>query len=145
MDNEYILVTKRENYRYKRFFGHIIYEHVLDYIDLVKPLILNSFIVIKKFGEDPMNGLLVEKNISPCLVEIRGHQPLVFVNEGDEIEEGDKIAYTITNKSEIRVTRSPCSGIVVLVINLPWERPERYILVVVGKNECRQITIRKSS
>ena len=145
VDGEFIFSKKPQALGIKRFFGHIIYEDILNYIDLVKPSITRSFIVVKKYGAPVMEGVLVEKDTKPCLIEIRGHQPMVFVNEGDEIGEGDKIGYIITNKSEVRVVKSPCSGIVALVVNLPWERPEKYLLVVVSKNECRQITIRKSS
>lgn len=108
-------------------------------------MLLRSFIVIREYGKEPLRGLLIEKNTRPCLIEIKGYKPLVLTTEGKKIDKGDKIAYVITNKGEVRVIRSPCSGVVVLVINLPWEKPEKYILVVVGENEYRQIIIRKNS
>jgi hypothetical protein len=144
-NNEYILTDKLEKYTgYKRFFGHIIYEDILNYIDLTKPLITKSLIIIPRFNpEEEMKGLLVEKNTSVCLIEVKGVQPYVFPRESDFIEENEKIAYIVTGKGEVRVIKSPCKGIVLLIINLPWEKPEKYILVVVDRDAARQITIRK--
>ncbi len=144
-NNEYILVEKPRKYTgYKRFFGHIIYEEILSYMDSTKPFITKSLIVIPRFNPDEeMKGLLVEKNTSVCLVEVKGVQPYVFPHESEFIEENEKIAYIVTGKGEVRVVKSPCRGIVLLVINLPWEKPEKYILVVVDKDATRQITIRK--
>jgi hypothetical protein len=92
-----------------------------------------------------MEGLLVEDTARPCLIEVKGHRPHVFLREGDSVREGDKIAYVITSKGEVRTIRSPCEGVVVLVVNFPWERPEKYVIVVVSRDECREISIRKGS
>ncbi len=147
--NEYILVTEQptDEEEYDEIYGHIIYENVLDLVlDLIKPEITRELIVIKEFtGKDEMKALLIPKGIKPCLIEIKGASPYVFYNEGDEIKEGDKLAYVVTRKGEVRVIRSPCEGIVVLNINITWEKPEKYIMVVVGKDELRQIIIRKST
>ncbi|OYT39478.1 MAG: hypothetical protein B6U89_04055 [Desulfurococcales archaeon ex4484_58] len=142
-ENTYVLVKKRENYSYRRFFGHIIYEHILEYINLTKPLIERSFIVIKKYTGGEMNGMLIEKNITPCLAEVSGIYPYILVSEGEKISNKDKIAYIITNKGEIRTIKSPCDGFIALIINITWEKPEKYILVVVKENEFRRITIRE--
>jgi len=145
IDGDYFLSKTYSVPGAKRFFGHIIYEDILNYIDLTEPRIRRSFILIKKYGPQIMSGILVEENTKPCLMEVRGRQPIILISEGDEVSERDKIAYTITNKGEVRTFRSPCTGLLVLNINIPWERPEKYILVVVSKNECREITIRKST
>lgn len=146
--NEYILVAELPTEEeYDEIYGHIIYENVLDLaLDLVKPEITKELIVIKEFtGKDEMKGLIIPEGIKPCLIEVKGASPYVFYNEGDEIREGDKLAYVVTRKEEVRVIRSPCEGIVVLNINITWEKPEKYIMVVVGKDELRQITIRKGT
>ena len=143
-ENTYIVTSELSRYKYGRLYGHVIYEDILNYIDLVKPVITRSIIIVKKYSGGVMNGILVEKGVSPCLIEVRGYKPVVFLEEGDEVEEGDKIAYVITNKGEVRVIRSPCTGVVVLIINITWERPEKYIVVVVSRDEFRQITIRES-
>ncbi|ABN69924.1 conserved hypothetical protein [Staphylothermus marinus F1] len=149
INEHYILVLTKEDLEkyvnYKRVFGHIIYEHIINYIDLVKPATKKAFIVIPEYsGEKEMNGFLIDENKKLCLIEVKGIQPYVFPREGDEIEERDKVAYIITGKGEVRTIRSPCKGVVLLVINFPWEKPEKYVLAVVNKNDIREITIRKS-
>ncbi|MCD6301040.1 MAG: DUF2118 domain-containing protein, partial [Staphylothermus sp.] len=129
-----------------KIFTNIIYENILNYIDLVEAQIRINTIVIPEFTPDKeeIKGLFVKENTSLCLIEVKGIQPHVFTREGDKINEKDKIAYTITGKGEVRVTKSPCKGVVLLVINLPWEQPEKYILAVVSKDDVREIIIRKS-
>jgi len=140
----YVLTRNRDVYDYNRFFGHVIYENVLEYIDLLNQTISRGIIVIKEFGKNIMEGLLVEKDTRICIIEIQGHRPIVFVNEGDEIEEYDELAYTISRKGVIRSVKSPCNGVILLVVNITWEKPEKYILVVVNRNEHRSIIIGES-
>lgn len=146
--NEYILVTEPPTEKeYDEIYGHIIYENVLDLaLNLVKPEITRELIVIEEFtGKNEMRGLIIPASTKPCLIEVKGASPYVFFKEGDEVKEGDKLAYVITRKGEVRVIRSPCEGIIILNINITWEKPEKYIMVVVGKDELRQITIRKGT
>jgi len=143
-NGEYVLTKNRDVFNHSRFFGHIIYENVLEYIDLLNATISRGIIVIKEFGKNVMEGLLAEKNTRVCIVEIQGHRPIVFVNEGDEINEHDELAYTISRKGVIRSIKSPCSGVILLVVNITWEKPEKYILVVVNRDEYRSITIGES-
>ncbi len=146
VNDEYILTRDKEKImKAEKKYGHILYEDVIDKaIDLVEPRITKEIIVIPEYtGSDEMKAYIIPKNTKPCLIEVKGIQPYVFIEELSEIDEKDKIAYTITGKGEVRVTRSPCKGVVVLVVNLPWEKPERYIIVVVRRDELRQITVRK--
>ncbi|RLG81706.1 MAG: DUF2118 domain-containing protein [Thermoprotei archaeon] len=145
--NEYIVVPSHiiESYSYKRLFGHVVYEDALRYIDLVKPEIVKSIVVIKKYGGGVMKGMLVEKGVTPCLAEAKGYRVYVEVREGDVIERSDRVAYIITSKGEIRIYRSPCTGLVLLVVNIVWDKPEKYILVVVNRDEAREITIREAT
>ncbi|ADI32729.1 DUF2118 family protein [Staphylothermus hellenicus] len=148
INGHYALAFTKEdidNVNYKRVFGHIVYEHIINYIDLVKPATKKAFIVIPEYsGEKEMKGFLIDENKKLCLIEVKGVQPYVFPREGDVIEERDKVAYIITGKGEVRTIRSPCKGVVLLVINFPWEKPERYVLAVVNKDDIREIIIRKS-
>ena len=145
VNGSYLLLKTPVFENAKRFFGHIIYEDVLNFLDLIEATAKRSFLVIKKYSPPHMEGLLIEKNTKLCFIEVRGHYPIVYVSEGDGVDVGDKIAYIVTGKGEVRVVKSPCSGIVVLSVNITWERPEKYILVVVDRNDCRRVTIRKSS
>lgn len=146
LNDEYQLTSNPEKVsKSEKRYGHILYENIVDEaVDLVEPRITRGFIVIPHYtGEDSMKAYIVEKNVKPCLIEVKGVYPHILVEEMDEIDEKDKIAYVITGKNEVRVIRSPCRGVVVLVINFPWEKPERYLLVVVGRDELREITVRK--
>lgn len=146
-EDSYLLVMDGEidRKKFKRVFGHIIYEDVLKYIDLSKNALEKTVVVVEKYGLDEMNALLVEKNTPLCILEIKGLSPYVFVHEGYSINKHDKVAYVITNKGEVRSVKSPCEGVVFLVINISWEKPEKYILMVVGRNEYRRIVVRKGS
>ncbi len=148
-NNEFYLIEKEKLGRdvdKNKIYTNIIYEEILNYVDLVEARIQIDTIVVPEFTLDKkeLKGIFVKKDTPLCLIEVKGIQPYVFIKEGDNVDEKDKIAYTITGKGEVRVTKSPCKGIVLLVINLPWEQPEKYILAVVSKDDAREIIIRKS-
>lgn len=145
-DSECFFSRSKPSRNYTRYYGHILYEDVIEKaLDLVGAYLKKSVVVIPKYCSDSreLEALCVDKDTSVCLMEIKGANPIVFVNEGDEIGERDKIAYIITGKSEVRVYKSVCEGIVFLVVNIPWERPEKYIIVVVGRNDVRRITVKR--
>jgi len=146
-NNEYYLVEHRIPKNYDTIYGHILYEDIIEKaIDLLSSRTTREFIVIPKYtGAKEMQAYLVKADINICLVEVKGISPYVLINEEDIIDEGDKIALIITGKNEVRVVRSPCKGVPVLIVNFPWEKPERYIIVVVDKNDVRRITVRKST
>ncbi len=131
----------------EEYYGHILYEDVVEKaIDLEKAVVKKEFIVIPRYtGEKEMKALLVREGAEACLMEISGVNPYTSLREGDFIETREKIAYIITGKGEVRAYKSPCSGIVVVVANLPWETPEKYIVVVVSRDAVREITVRKAA
>ncbi len=146
----YIVETSNGKYRFSkepvgRFFGHIIYEDVVDKaLDLVEAIFKRTVIVVPKFRDKgDLDAFLVEKGTKNCLVEVKSIHPYVFVKEGDKVDLHDKIAYMVTGKGEVRVYKSPCKGLVLLVVNFPWEKPERYLIVVVGENDVRRIKIKR--
>ncbi len=146
--DEYLLVEDKNIVASSsEFYGHVMYEDVVEKaIDLIEPLITRDIIIIPRYtNEEFMNGLLVKNNTKPCLIEIKGSSPIIFINEDEIIDYEDKIAYIVTGKREVRTVKSPCKGRVVLVVNFPWEKPERYLVVVVRPDEVREIRIRKSS
>ncbi len=146
--DEYLLVEDKNIVASSsEFYGHVMYEDVVEKaIDLIEPLITRDIIIIPRYtNEEFMHGLLVKNNTKPCLIEIKGSSPIIFINEDEIIDYEDKIAYIVTGKREVRTVKSPCKGRVVLVVNFPWEKPERYLVVVVRPDEVREIRIRKSS
>ncbi len=148
---DYYIVEENGTYRLsrepddRRSFGHILYEDVIDKaIDLVEAVVKKSVIVVPRFKpKGDLEGLLVSSNTPCCIIEVKSIQPYVLVNEGDNIEMHDKIAYMVTSKGEVRVYKSPCRGLVLIVANFPWEKPEKYILVVVSEDAVRRITIKR--
>lgn len=152
VEGDYYIVYRNGEYFFsktpvgEKYYGHILYEDVVDKaLDLVEALVKKTIIVIPRFKPTgDLEAILVEEGVKTCLMEVKGFEPIVFVREGDEVEEKDKVAYVITGKSEVRVYKSVCSGIVTLVINFPWEKPERYVLVVVNRDDVRRIVIKRS-
>ncbi len=152
VDGDCYIVFDGVEYRFSsekkgvKSYGHILYEDVIDKaIDLVNGKTTREIIVIPRFKKSQeIEALYVDKGVNICLMEIKAYQPYVFVSEGDVVEERDKIAYMVTGKGEVRVYKSVCRGIVFLVVNIPWERPEKYILVVVNEDDVRRITIKRS-
>ncbi len=150
IESGYYIVLDNGEYRFSkkpsgRFFGHIVYEDIVDKaLDLINAVFRRAVIVIPRFrGKGDLDALLIEKNTKACLIEVKSIQPYILVREGDEIDLNDKIAYMVTGKGEVRVYKSPCKGLVVLVVNFPWEKPERYLLVVVSKDGVRRIKIKR--
>lgn len=148
--NYYIVETSSGEYYFSRkpigrFFGHIVYEDVVDKaIDLVEAVFKKAVIVVPRYRvKGELEAYLVEKNTRNCLIEVKSIHPYVLVREGDKIDLHDKIAYMVTGKGEVRVYKSPCKGLVLLVVNFPWEKPERYLIVVVGENDIRRIRIKR--
>ncbi|MEM4691100.1 MAG: DUF2118 domain-containing protein, partial [Desulfurococcaceae archaeon] len=76
-------------------------------------------------------------------IEIRGYEPVILVREGDFVTKNSSIAYIVTKKREVRNIKSSIDGYVVLIVEIFWEKPERYVLAVVDKNEFRQIAVRE--
>ncbi len=149
---DYYIVKINREYHFAKnpigeeYYGHIIYEDVIDKaLDLIEAKFTRSVIVVPRYRRaESVNGLLFPKDTRICFMEIKGVQPILFIREGDEISKREKIAYIITGKGEVRVYKSLCEGIVALVVNLPWEKPEKYIVAVVSKNDAREIVIRRS-
>ncbi|MCD6487881.1 MAG: DUF2118 domain-containing protein [Desulfurococcales archaeon] len=142
-DKEYVIRDKV--YEDKEFFGHILYENILNYIDLVNATIKEDIIIIPQFNpEKIMNALYIKHNTPLCIIEVKGVSPYVLISEGALVKENDKIAYVVTGKGEIRVYKSPCTGIVALVVNLPWEKPERYVIIVVDEKHVKRVRVRRA-
>ncbi|MEM1533488.1 MAG: DUF2118 domain-containing protein, partial [Desulfurococcaceae archaeon] len=60
----------------------------------------------------------------------------------DVISVGDKLASIVTGKGDVRTYRTSCSGIVILVVGYVWLKPEKYIVVTVGEEHARRISIK---
>ncbi len=64
------------------------------------------------------------------VTEVSGSEVFANVKEGDYVRRGDKLAYIVTGKGEVRSVRSSSEGLVVLVYEVPTSRPSRIIIFV---------------
>jgi hypothetical protein len=130
------------------YYGMVSAEEAIEeLIDLEAPVIKESFIIIPSYTsqKEKLKGLLVEKGVKPCIIEIRGKTPYVTTREGEQIEENKPIGFIITGKGETKNILSPCRGRIVLIANYSWEEPEKYVIIVVDNNDAREVVIRKDT
>ncbi|MFZ8782899.1 MAG: DUF2118 domain-containing protein [Desulfurococcaceae archaeon] len=138
------LYTKSLLKECSRLFGEIPYESVVQFIDLERAVFTRSVLVLE---EDPVlpefTGLLVEKSAQLCLQEVRGKFIYFLVSESSQVKRGDIIAYHVTGKFEVRNVKSLCEGVVVLIIDMPWEVPRKALVVVTS--EPRRVVVEKTT
>ena len=123
---------------YKRVFVKKIYETAYEeVISLEQSRTVKSFITYC-----PKHGAyyLVEENTEVGLMEIEGLKIFLHVDEGDTVDEGDKIGYQITRKFEVRNIVSIVRGIIVYIGTIFGE-VQRYIIVAVGEENVRKINV----
>ncbi|ADV65640.1 DUF2118 domain-containing protein [Desulfurococcus mucosus] len=120
-----------------KHYGSIPYEEVLNYVDLEKPALKRSIIILDK----KRNGvaLLFPGETPLCLQEVRG-RAVFYVGNPERVRKGDLIAYVTTRKNEVRNEYSLCEGFLLAVIDLTWEKPER-IVVVASSEQPREIAL----
>ncbi len=120
-------------------YGKVIYEELLEkVVDLEQGIAKRDFIVVLP-NED--EALFVAKGTRLLLYELRGRGVYPAVKEGDEIKPRDSLGYVVTGKYEVRHIRSDTEGVVVHVHWSVGERPERYVIVVVDRNECKRLKV----
>ncbi|MEM4717272.1 MAG: DUF2118 domain-containing protein [Desulfurococcaceae archaeon] len=145
MGNEESIVTENREKPIScaRRYGIIPYEQVINYIDLVSSKTTKSIALLHaNLSNNTYSGFIVENNSDICIQEVKGGYIYVFVREGEIIERNADIAYVVTNKLEIRNIKSLCTGLLALIIDIPWDKPRRTILVSVS--EYRSINARKN-
>lgn len=123
---------------YKRVFVKKIYETAYEEaISLEQSRTAKSFII---YSPKHNAYYLVEKNTEVGLMEIEGLKIFLHVDEGDTVDEGDKIGYQVTRKFEVRNIVSIVRGIIVYIGTIFGEI-QRYIVVAVGEENVRKIEI----
>ncbi len=73
--------------------------------------------------------LLLKKGESVKIFEVKAHILRLLVNVGEEVLEDQKIARSLSLKGVERAVRSPFSGKIVYITQVP-EEPSRYIFVL---------------
>uniref|UniRef100_A0A7C2FXX0 DUF2118 domain-containing protein n=1 Tax=Thermosphaera aggregans TaxID=54254 RepID=A0A7C2FXX0_9CREN len=127
-----------------KVFVNTPFEKLLEYMDLETPCFLRDVIIIYKEEAGGYKGILVEKKKKLYLLEASGSTIAVSKREGETVEPHEKIGYIITNKREVRVIKAPLKGILLAVIDLTWEKPEKVIMVFTGE-QPREVFIGKSA
>ncbi|QOR94465.1 DUF2118 domain-containing protein [Thermosphaera chiliense] len=127
-----------------KVFVNTPFEKLLEYMDLEKPCFLRDVIVVYKEEEGGYKGILVENGEKLYLLEASGSTIAISKREGEVVEPHEKIGYIITNKREVRVIKAPLKGILLAVIDLTWEKPEKVIMVFTGERP-REVFIGKSA
>ena len=119
-----------------RCFAKVPYDNALDLIlDLYGNRLKKSFIVKTRDG----NLLYIRSNISPKIIEVKGWIVRILVYEGQKIRKHQKIAYVLTKKYETRTIKSPWDGIVTYIGYVFGEKPEHYVIVVVGEDDIKHL------
>ena len=128
-------------------FCLVEYERALERIDLVEATVVSDFIVIEKYGlsTPSTRGFYLKAGDKVCLQEVSAAYVTITKGEGDPVREGEKIGYTLSSKGNLKTIRSSCNGIITLVINITWEMPEKYVVVVVKEDELRQVFVREGT
>jgi len=123
-----------------RCFGKAIYGVSLEeLVDLVSKRATRSFIVL--LPPDYHRGLLVEKGSHVEPIPLNGIRVVLEACEGDRVEPGSTLGFTVTGKREVRHIRSHVSGVVVYIYSSPYSRPERNIVFVVPEEEVREVHV----
>lgn len=110
-------------------YSIIPFEEILKFIDLEKGAILRDLVMVTRINES-LKAYYVPANTPICVQEITGRNIYVFAIEGSHIKKGEKIAYIITGKREVRNVYSLCEGFILACVDVVWEKPEKVIMVV---------------
>ena len=105
-------------------------------VDPVRATITRGILVVVPWSN--WKGLLLEEGTRVKILEVRGVQPVLVAREGDNIREGEVIAYVLTGKGETRTVRSTTSG---LIAYIAWSRveEERYSIIVASPEEVLEL------
>ena len=82
---------------------------------------------------------LISSESKVHFIEVVGKNVYVLVNEGEKVKSLNKIAYIVTGKREVRVVRSPFSGVIIFIFYYPLHKPEKYVFVIVGEDLVRKV------
>ncbi|MCX8184895.1 MAG: DUF2118 domain-containing protein [Sulfolobales archaeon] len=72
----------------------------------------------------------IAKNSKIYVVEVSGAEVYPQVDVGDYVRNSDLLAYVVTNKGEVRSSRSSLEGYVLLIHEDPLSRPLKCFVVV---------------
>ncbi len=85
--------------------------------------------------------LLVREGAIAHSIEIEGYRVYGIVSEGENVAKGDRIAYIVTGKGEVRTVRSLFPGVVAYAAQKPESKPEKLLLIIIGGENVRRARI----
>lgn len=123
-----------------RVFKKRVYERShFEVLDLEGGIVTRSFII---YSPRTNSYLLVEEGVKAYVLEVGGMNVFFYKYEGEKVEEGEVVAEEVSRKGEVRVVRSPSSGVIVLIGDYV-EAPQRYLLVIAGGESVKRISVRR--
>lgn len=125
----------------EKLYGLIPYEEVINYVDLEGQRLLREVLLLP--SQQPSRGskgYLFPPGTPLCLQEIQGKNVYTLAREGSEVKRGERLAYVITGKMEVRNVFSLCEGFIIACVDIVWERPERVVLVI-SRERPREVFI----
>ena len=75
-------------------------------------------------------AMLLEPGAKVVLYEVSGVQAVFYAHEGDDLRQGDVLAYVLTGKGETRTVRVEEEATVFYIAWVPGTHPPRYITVL---------------
>lgn len=121
------------------------YEESLRLIDLERAIAKEEFVLARSFsGGPPARAYLVGPGTKLCIMEFSHQLIVISAKEGERVSSGEVLGHAVSEKGNVINLRSVCDGVVLLVIHISWEVPEKYVIVTASENELREIVIGKS-
>ncbi len=80
-------------------------------------------------------GYGIRKGTKVVLLEAKGKGVYPLINEGEEVSKGQRVFYVVTGKYEVRVIRSPCEGILLVISELIPSELQVFRAVLVSKHD----------
>lgn len=112
--------------------GRTVYEEALSAaVDLENAVVARSMAVRVPWKDD--RAMYVAGGTSVHLVEVGGLQTVFYSYEGDDLEEGDVLAYVLTSKGETRTIRVEREATVFYVAWVPGSHPPTHVVVLVDE------------
>jgi len=82
--------------------------------------------------------ILVLNGAKVDVVEVRGYEVLLHVDEALSVKEGDVLAYIVTSKGELRKFKSVRSGYVILIEEV-IDKPQGYMIYLADGEYVREV------
>jgi len=109
----------------------------IDCGDLSKYVIEGKLIKTLRICNERLGNVCVEANMGEKVItlEVVGKEVYFMLEEGSHVKRGQRIAYVLTGKGELRAVKSPVNGFVLFYDEILGEKPYKYRIFLVVRNE----------